>query len=65
MLHNRIDFFIHELLKYFSIAYSEYSLKCNKWLLSASNWYEQQTQSQIYDHWDRRNHPLKFNLEQK
>ena len=50
MLHNRIEFFIHALLSQFFVVYNHYSLKCNKWLLSASLWYEQQTNSQIYYH---------------
>ena len=65
MLHNCIKFFIHALGNHFFVVYNEYSFKCIKWLLSASKWYEQQTYSQIYYHWNNCNHPLKPNSEQK
>ena len=50
--------FMHFRVNFFPV-YNEYSLKCNKWLLSASKWYQQQTQSHIYCHWNDRNHPMK------
>lgn len=61
MLHNWIEFFIHALMNQFFLSLMnqfflslECSLKCNKWLSSASNWCEQQTHSQIFCHWNKR-----------
>ena len=62
---NRIEFCIHALLSQFFVVYDKFSLKCNKWLLSESKWYEQQTYSQIHYHCNDRNHPLKLNSEHK
>ena len=64
-LHNRVQFFIHALWGQFFVIYDKYSFKCNRYLLSASKCYEQQTYSQVYYHWNNRNHPLKRNSEQK